>query len=161
VTANRATYSNGQRGPNLIEESKNWMTPNTMDALAPKSQQALDHEHQTARPGRATPNNLRDQASVQAGMTFWPTPATRDHKRFDSPGKKNIHQDPAMYLSSHLGQTMQRDGHTCSTSCRRLSPRFAENLMGLPHGWVNSSEPLEMASFQAWRQELSRRSLYS
>jgi hypothetical protein len=51
-----------------------WMTPNTMDALSAKSQQALDHEHETARPGRSNPNNLRDQVSVSEGHTMWPTP---------------------------------------------------------------------------------------
>ena len=93
---------------------------------------------------------------LETEVVNWPTPAARDYKGFDPPGKRNTRQDPAMYLSSHLGQTMQRDGHTCSTSCRRLSPRFAEKLMGLPEMWVNSSERLEMASFQAWRQELGR-----
>ncbi len=107
-----------------------------MDALPPKSQEALDHEHETARPGRATPNNLRDQASVQAGMTFWPTPATRDHKGFDSPGKKNAHQDPAMYHSIRPDQPIETDGHTCSTKCLRLSPLFAEWLMGIPQNWT-------------------------
>jgi hypothetical protein len=45
-----------------------------MDSLSAKSQQALDHEHETARPGRSNPNNLRDQVSVSEGQTIWPTP---------------------------------------------------------------------------------------
>jgi len=151
---NRASKAKrGSGGEDLAARVENWMTPNTMDALPPKSQEALDHEHQTARPGRATPNNLRDQASVQAGMTFWPTPATRDHKGFDSPGKKNAHQDPAMYLYSHLLPETPPDGSgsspdtpdspqhiakrgICSPACRRLNPNFAAWLMGLPPGWL-------------------------
>ena len=39
-------------------------TPNTMDSMAPKSQKALDHEHDTARPGRTNPNNLRDLSLI-------------------------------------------------------------------------------------------------
>ena len=58
-----------------------WNTPNTMDALSAKSQQALDHENETARPGRSNPNNLRDQVSVSEGQTLWPTPNTRDTRR--------------------------------------------------------------------------------
>ena len=50
-----------------------WMTPNTMDSLNPKTQEALDHEY-THREGRSNPNNLRDQVSVQQGETNWPTP---------------------------------------------------------------------------------------
>jgi len=57
-----------------------WNTPNTMDSLSAKSQQALDHEHETARPGRSNPNNLRDQVSVSEGHTKWhiPTPTSAD-----------------------------------------------------------------------------------
>ena len=136
-TAGHPSNTNSKRGADtLYGVTENWMTPNTMDALPPKSQEALDHEHETARPGRATPNNLRDQASVQAGMTFWPTPATRDHKGFDSPGKKNAHQDPAMYHSIRPDQPIETDGHTCSTKCLRLNPLFAEWLMGLPQNWT-------------------------
>ena len=136
-TVGHPSNTNSKRGADtLYGVTENWMTPNTMDALPPKSQEALDHEHETARPGRATPNNLRDQASVQAGMTFWPTPATRDHKGFDSPGKKNAHQDPEMYHSIRPDQPIETDGHTCSTKCLRLSPLFAEWLMGIPQNWT-------------------------
>ena len=57
-----------------------WNTPNTMDSLSAKSQQALDHEHETARPGRSNPNNLRDQVAVSEGHTKWhiPTPTSSD-----------------------------------------------------------------------------------
>ena len=143
-------------GVKLKDAAANWMTPNTMDALPPKSQEALDHEHQTAKPGRATPNNLRDQASVQAGMTFWPTPATRDHKGFDSPGKKNVHQDPEMYHSIRPDQPIETDGHTCSTKCLRLSPLFAEWLMGLPQNWTALEDYGVSAteSYPLWRLSL-------
>ena len=50
-----------------------WRTPNTMDALEPKSQEALAHEIEH-RPGRAEPNNLRDQVAVREGSRQWPTP---------------------------------------------------------------------------------------
>ena len=156
-TAGHPSNTNSKRGADtLYGVTENWMTPNTMDALPPKSQEALDHEHQTARPGRATPNNLRDQASVQAGMTFWPTPATRDHKGFDSPGKKNAHQDPAMYHSIRPDQPIETDGHTCSTKCLRLNPLFAEWLMGLPQNWTALEDYGVSAteSYPPWRLSL-------
>ena len=53
-----------------------WNTPNTMDSLPAKSQEALDHEHETARPGRSNPNNLRDQIAVSEGKTMWSTPTS-------------------------------------------------------------------------------------
>ena len=156
-TAGHPSNTNFKRGADtLYGVTENWMTPNTMDALPPKSQEALDHEHQTARPGRATPNNLRDQASVQAGMTFWPTPATRDHKGFDSPGKKNVHQDPEMYHSIRPDQPIETDGHTCSTKCLRLSPLFAEWLIGIPQNWTALEDYGVSAteSYPLWRLSL-------
>ena len=55
------------------------MTPNTMDHMSPKTQEALDHEY-THRKGRSNPNNLRDQVAVEEGQSMWPTPTTRDWK---------------------------------------------------------------------------------
>ena len=81
VTQDSATMRDkpyAQGGTPLTFEAANWMTPNTMDALAPKSQEALDYEHDTARQGRSNPNNLRDQAAVQEGVTNWPTVTTQE-----------------------------------------------------------------------------------
>ena len=50
-----------------------WRTPNTMDGLAFKTDEALAHE-MTHRPGRSEPNNLRDQLAVREGLRSWPTP---------------------------------------------------------------------------------------
>ena len=51
-----------------------------MDSLSAKSQKALDHEHETARPGRSNPGNLRDQVAVSEGRSKWhiPTPTSAD-----------------------------------------------------------------------------------
>ena len=70
----RTNYKQG--GTSLGYAARNlmqWNTPNTMDSLNCKSQDALDHEHDTARPGRKNPNNLRDQVAVQEGLRLWPT----------------------------------------------------------------------------------------
>ena len=47
---------------------------------------------------------------------------------------------------------------TCSLKLklRRLNPRFAEMLMGLPPGWTDDSEPLATESFRQWQHSLSR-----
>ena len=67
-----------------------YMTPNAMDSLPAKSQDALDYEHSTARPGRKNPNNLRDQVSVEEGTRLWPTPASRHHKDGDAHSCQNV-----------------------------------------------------------------------
>ena len=43
------------QGRDLLAVEVQWNTPNTMDSLNCKSQKALDHEHDTARPGRTNP----------------------------------------------------------------------------------------------------------
>tara|TARA_R100001244_G_scaffold672_2_gene1351 strand:- start:675 stop:1547 length:873 start_codon:yes stop_codon:yes gene_type:complete len=80
----------------------------------------------------------------------WPTPLQRDYK-----GMGTREKPPELYLSIPQDPKKQIDGHTCSVSCRRLNPHFAEWLMGLCLGWTSVSEPLETESFQAWQQSLS------
>ncbi len=58
--------------------------------------------------------------------------------------------------SIHQDQETEKDGHSCSPSCRRLNPLFAEHLMGLPLGWTCVSEPLAMESFQQWHSRFPR-----
>lgn len=60
-----------------LPEDRFWRTPNTFDSLTPKSQEALAHELEH-RPGRAEPNNLRDQVAVVEGLRRWPTPTAKD-----------------------------------------------------------------------------------
>ena len=143
-----------QGGTPLAMQAGSWMTPNTMDSLPPKSQKALDHEHDTARQGRSNPNNLRDQAAVREGVTHWPTPAARDHKQFDGAGKKNPSRPRGLYLSIPQAQTTTPDGHACSHKCLRLNPLFVSYLMGLPPQWPDDSAPLATQSFRQWEASL-------
>lgn len=80
----------------------------------------------------------------------WPTPLQRDYK-----GMSTREKPAELYLSIPQDPKKQIDGHTCSVSCRRLNPHFAEWLMGLCLGWTSVLEPLETESFQAWQQSLS------
>jgi len=79
---NDPRWENPDRSRNLNDQVRTegdmWMTPNTMDTLPAKTQEALDHEY-THRPGTKNPNNLRDQVNVEEGQATWPTPATMDH----------------------------------------------------------------------------------
>ena len=94
--------------------------------------------------------------NLQDTSRTWSTPSARDYRgTVDPPGKKNTYKDPDMYLSIHRDQTTTKDGHTCSPTCRRLNPRFAEWLMGLPRGWTSSLDQLEMELFQLQQLELS------
>jgi DNA (cytosine-5)-methyltransferase 1 len=88
--------------------SMNWMTPNTMDSLDPKSQEALEHEA-THRAGRSDPNNLRDQVSVREGMRNWPT-ATASDAHTDN--LTSTQQTPGSMHSVTLPQAVTRDWPT-------------------------------------------------
>jgi hypothetical protein len=142
-----------------------WMTPNTMDSLTPKTQEALDHEY-THREGRSTPNNLRDQVSVQQGEKNWPTPTSTQHKGWSEGHNRANTNDRLDYqverpanLRGRQAPRMQTGGSESSESGRtspkpslkRLNPSFVEWMMGVPIGWT-SLKPLEMGSYQRWWQ---------
>ena len=56
----------------------NWMTPNTMDSMPPKSKEAMDKQYQGVRKGRTQPSNLREQIIPQLHNKDWKTPTTHD-----------------------------------------------------------------------------------
>ena len=56
----------------------NWMTPNTMDSMPPKSKEAMDKHYQGVRKGRTQPSNLREQIIPQLHNKDWKTPTTHD-----------------------------------------------------------------------------------
>jgi len=98
---------------------KMWNTPNTMDSLSAKSQDALDYEHRTARPGRSNPNNLRDQIAVDEGQRIWPTPMVGDaiggrtSKGADRPDEGGLLQAAKMWptpKSTRSGPDYAREG---------------------------------------------------
>jgi hypothetical protein len=113
-----------------------WMTPNVMGSLTAKSQRALDHEHDTARPGRSNPNNLRDQVQVEEGQRTWPTPAARDWR-----------SDKSQMTNEELYGTK---GHPLPRAVGgQLNPDWVEWLMGIPIGWTDL-EPLPEGNYAAW-----------
>ena len=116
-----------------------WMTPNVMDSLAAKSQEALNHEHDTARPGRRNPNNLRDQVAVEEGMRMWPTPQASD-------------SHPAVLNRNHQARMDgPKQTQLPDVVGGQLNPTWVEWLMGLPIGWTDL-KPLAMESYRLWWQ---------
>ena len=150
---------------------KMWNTPNTMDSLSAKSQDALDHEYRTARPGRSNPNNLRDQIAVDEGQRIWPTPMASDaignrtSKGADRPDEGGLLQAAKMWptpKSTRSGPDYAREGrdgsggddlatfvvkeeHTSNGGA--LNADWVEWLMGVPQGW-SIAEPC--ADYDMW-----------
>ena len=169
----------------------NFPTPNTMDHMAPRTQEGMEKLFTGHRKGRTAPSNLREyiqpemhtpgwrtpsandnnggvedwsserfqnlvapRVKLNHQAANWATPAARDYKGFDSPGKQHPAKDPLLYLSIHPDPQTGKDGHTCSVKCRRLSPTFVSLVMGLPPNWSNSLEVTAMGSYRRWRLSL-------
>jgi len=173
VTANSATYSNGERGPNLIEEAKKWPTPRSQESFqgeeAMKAYVDAGYQQPKTRGGQTRQGTFDTTLSTAAAANWpnlieeakkWPTPNASEHKYRMQGNTQQSNGLTATARKSDIHSTLQvpeteTDGHTCSPSCRRLNPLFAEHLMGLPLGWTCVSEPLAMESFQRWQLGLS------
>jgi len=165
-----------RHGPSLHVQAM-WNTPNTMDSLSAKSQDALDYEHRTARPGRSNPNNLRDQVAVDEGQRIWPSPMASDAignrttKGKDRPDEGGLLQAAKMWptpKSTRSGPDYAREEREGSggddlatfvvkeeptSSGGALSADWVEWLMGVPQGW-SIAEPC--ADYDTWlRQQLA------
>ena len=156
ATGSRLSKSKARPNEGGLLKAVRWMTPNVMDSLTAKSQDALDHEHDTARPGRSNPNNLRDQVQVEEGQRTWPgmwrTPDAypRGGPQDAEKRKKGGH---SVNLQDQVWSTptaTERSGinpHTGSGAGLskevggQLNPDWVEWLMGIPIGWT-SLEPL-------------------
>jgi hypothetical protein len=133
-----------------------------------------NHPALVGYPEREKMGKSRAEDGNSTNPDKWPTPAQRDYKggsiktvRYKNGKPVRISNttgtqygptlDTASVLSHSTlqDQETETDGHTCSPSCRRLNPLFAEHLMGLPLGWTCVSGPLETESFQRWRLALS------
>ena len=70
-------------GPTLSVAVKMWSTPNTLDHMSLRSDEALMRRVTTIRKGRSSPSNLREQVNTDYSQKWkmWSTPLVQDHKR--------------------------------------------------------------------------------
>jgi hypothetical protein len=123
----------------------------TLDGAAQNWHTLLEDDSSNVSPS----DKRRDSLAKQTNRwEQFPTPSVRDYKGFDGAQKENPSRPREVYVSILPDQVIHEDGSMCSPRCRRLSPLFAEWLMGLPQGYLDSSEPVEMELFQQWQQEL-------
>ena len=130
-------------------------TPNTMDALPPKTPEALLREATATRAGRKQPCNLRDWVAVQEGQSLWPTPTARDCKGVNSmehltqpktPGNNHHVRQLAnavkLFTTPCAADAQGSHGGNNHRSLRtdiagQLNPTWVEWLMGFPPGWTD------------------------
>ena len=136
VTQQRGEYSQRVKLAHHTKESESlsWATPNTMDHLPQRSEEALRRQAQTTRKGRSRPANLREQVNPRAVEIYqevkgWPTPRASEYKDCGPVGSKSqVHMDNKSYLCAKVKDPSMPSG------C--LNPEWVEWLMGVPIGWT-------------------------
>ena len=133
-----------------------WPTPRVSDTeggIAPNV------EMNNGSFSRKNQEGVRWGVKLKDATANWPTPNASEHKyrlKGDSQQSNGLTATARKSTINSIPQDLMnmKNGHDCSPSCRRLNPLFAEMLMGLPLGWTNDSEPLEMELFQQWQRML-------
>lgn len=139
----QATMRKGSENPELL-----WGTPNTLDHLGQRSDEAL---RRLARVGgrkrRSHPGNLREQVNPHAIEIYQDLLKETQEKEASVP----VYKRETATTKSPQEQTQEK---------YKLNPRWVETLMGLPIGWVMPSctSPLtiERMSSECLEMELSQ-----
>jgi len=157
----------GRKAPSNLREfvhEENWPTPTTQETPHEEMELTETGRRKTKDGKDSHSLNLQDVSANWPNLNEeakkWPTPNASEHKYRMQGNTQQSNGLTATARKSDIHSTLQvpeteTDGHTCSPSCRRLNPLFAEHLMGLPLGWTCVSEPLATESFQQWQLGLS------
>jgi len=150
------------------EDGGMFLTPNVMDYLDPRSEEALLRQRENNRPGRTTHSTLREQVAypppkemfannMKGGVAlptrvksprveksettqFWPTPQTDD--------RSNVYpkENRRAGLVSKVNQVT---GNTSDTQLGSLNPTWVEWLMGYPLGWTDLKDSETQSSHRS------------
>jgi len=136
VTEQRGEYSQRVKSahPTRESESTSWATPNTMDHLPQRSEEALVRQATTQRKGRTRPANLREQVNSKAieiykNPTLWPTPTAHLGKEGAYPAEYTRNTPSLTAVAMESEQKPHSSGY--------LNPDWVEWLMGVPTGWTD------------------------
>lgn len=140
-----------------------WATPNTMDSLPLRSEEALKRQFLTTRKGRTKPANLREQVHPQCyPKVLFPTPDASIRgpaKTYDPTAKSQSGRTLQSYVkqfptpaardwkdNGKSPAELSRNSETlASIAGGQLSPMWVEWLMGYRIGWTELS-----ASVMPW-----------
>ena len=98
------------------KESTSWPTPNTMDHLPQRSEEALIRQATTTRKGRTNPSNLREAVNPTAvaiykNPTNWATPRTTDSaggaRTLNEKGQRISVSDPTKTYGANLSDQVR------------------------------------------------------
>ena len=144
----------GQRIAHVNQE--NWATPNTMDGMAARSEEALRRQAATTRKGRKNPANLREQVDPKAVEIYkeenWPTPTVAEGGKIgNNPnyGQLGLSNHPKVHGYELTREKMIKSGKEPDgpqdltknsaggkSQGQLLNPNWVEQLMGLEPQWT-------------------------
>jgi hypothetical protein len=142
-----------------------FLTPNVMDHLDVRDEEALLRQRENNRPGRTTHSTLREQVALPPPSEMFPSPNARDYKGW-SPGHKRAEnlrnsldfciegaakltwptpqEDDASNVFpkenrriSLVAVVNDSTGNNPSAPLGSLNPNWVEWLMGFPIGWTD------------------------
>lgn len=137
-----------------------WATPNTMDHLPQRTEEAMQRLKEGHRKGRSKPSNLREQVSPQV-MKFWRTPDTgqggtsgllkqgKTHRENGQPiqvrlvdqvNNPKLWPTPTTQDAKNNGGQSQHERNSKPLNAEvggSLNPQWVEWLMGYPTGWTD------------------------
>ena len=112
------TAKANQMSPSMKERDKGswgkepplWATPNTMDHLPPRSEEATRKMQEGQRKGRKLPSNLREQVDqdtmkLYQDPTMWPTPLSSDYKNMDTANQQSLSKAVKMWPTPRVSDT--------------------------------------------------------
>jgi len=139
VTTRRGEYSARLKSARLTRESAStlWATPNTMDHMGQRSEEALRRQATTTRKGRTRPANLREQVNPDAVAVYalnWPTPTARDYK--GGYAEKSLRRTDGKLRHLDALPNAAIGGLGTDVITGHLNPDWVEWLMGVPTGWT-------------------------
>lgn len=128
-----------------------WATPNTMDGIGNRSQEAMARQFNTTRKGRTAPANLREQVNP----AMWPTVLSWDSKKLKG-SQPAPNRTGGGSLVMHVAG-MARCGLIAQTgSGDQLNPRFPCWLMGYPIAWESCAGMVTPLSRKSRRSSSSQ-----
>jgi hypothetical protein len=139
-----------------------WPTPNTMDVLPPRSQDAMRRQFSTARIGRTAPANLREAIIPDLYPSrLWPTPTASDDRNRQPPQTVLIRASGMVRHVNQQGNTSnarlsQIAKYFDTAPAHHLNPDWVETLMGYPLGWTDLDSPPEADSLSTPGNRLVR-----
>ena len=122
-----------------------WNTPNSMDALPPRSEVALKKQYDKNRKGRTEHSTLREQVVYPKPQQMWPRPrsAIGMHMKLTQNMANLRHK---RYLETEVAyQEKAPNNH--------LNSDWVEWLMGYPKGWTDMKDSTENQTSQESPQD--------